>query len=60
MSKKQIVELVNDLISDGRHGNDVAFDIADGILLDEDGLEAGINKHFKASDAQGWLANQIA
>jgi hypothetical protein len=42
MSKKQIVELVNDLTSDGRHGDDAAFDIAEGILFDEVGLEAGI------------------
>ncbi len=60
MSKREIIKLVNELVSDGRHGNDIAFDIADGILFDEDGLEEGINKHFGAIDAQGWLANQIA
>ena len=60
MSKKQIVELVNDLTSDGRHGDDAAFDIAEGILFDEVGLEAGIKKHFGVRDAQGWLANKIA
>ena len=60
MSKKQIVELVNDLTSDGRHGDDAAFDIADGILFDEAGLEASIKKHFGVRDAQGWLANKIA
>ncbi len=30
----------------GRHGDDAAFDIAEGILFDEVGLEAGIKKHF--------------
>lgn len=60
MSKGEIIKLVKELISDGRHGDDAAFDIADGILFDEDGLEEGIKKHFGASDAQGWLANKIA
>jgi len=59
MSKKEIEELVRDLVSDGRHGDDEAFDIADAILFDEDGLEEGITKHFNVTDAQGWLANQI-
>tara|TARA_R110000772_G_scaffold216999_1_gene327434 strand:- start:324 stop:506 length:183 start_codon:yes stop_codon:yes gene_type:complete len=60
MNKKQIIKLVNDLISDGRHGDDAAFDIADGILFEFAGLEAGIKKHFGIQDVQGWLANKIA
>jgi len=60
MNKKQIEKLVNELTSDGPIGNAEAFDIADCILYDEDGLKEGIQKHFGASDAQGWLANKIA
>jgi hypothetical protein len=60
MSKKDIEKLVKELVSDGRHGDAEAFDIADGILYDDEGLESGIKKHFGASDAQGWLANKIA
>jgi hypothetical protein len=60
MSKKEIIKLVNELVDDGRHGDAAAFDIADGILMDEVGLAEGINKHFGASDAQGWLADRIA
>jgi hypothetical protein len=60
MSKKAIDKLVKELVSDGRHGDDAAFDIADGILYDEEGLAAGIKKHFNVSDAQGWLADRIA
>lgn len=60
MSKEQILELVKELTADGPIGDMEAFDIADGILFDEDGLEEGIKKHFNVSDAQGWLANKIA
>ena len=60
MNKKQIEKLVNDLILDGPIGDNEAFEIAYNILYDEKGLEEGINKHFGASDAQGWLANKIA
>ena len=60
MSKKDIQKLVKDLVADGRHGDDAAFDIADGILYDEEGLEAGIRKHFGIKDPQGWLADRIA
>jgi hypothetical protein len=60
MSKKDIDKLVKELVADGRHGDDAAFDIADGILFDEEGLEAGIKKHYRVSDVQGWLADRIA
>lgn len=60
MSKKDIQKLVKGLSGANSVGDDEAFDIADGLLFDEEGLEAGIKKHFKASDAQGWLANQIS
>ena len=60
MSKKRIEKLIKDLVSDGRHGDDEAFDIADGILYDEEGLEFGIMKHYGVKDPQGWLANKIS
>ncbi len=59
-SKRQIEELIKELISDGPIGDAEAFDIVDGILFEEDGLARGINKHFRVIDVQGWLANQIA
>lgn len=60
MSKKNIEKLIRELVSDGRHGDSEAFDIADSILFEEDGLEEGIKKHFNIVDVQGWLANKIA
>ena len=59
MNKKQINELVNELTLDGPIGDTEAFDFAECILYDENGLEEGIKKHFGMKDAQGWLANQI-
>jgi hypothetical protein len=45
----------------GPLGTDAAFDIADGALSSEEGLEAAIRKFVPGvKDIQGWLANQIA
>jgi hypothetical protein len=60
MSKKAILKLLKELVSDGRHPDDQAFDIADGIFYSEEGLEDGIRKHFGVRDPQGWLANKIS
>jgi len=60
MSRKDIQKLVKELVHDGRHGDEAAFDLADGILYDTPGLEAGIRKHFGVGDPQGWLADRIA
>ena len=60
MSKKQINDLVTELTFDSPIGDDEAFDIADSILFEEDGLEEGIKKHFNIVDVQGWLANKIS
>jgi len=60
MSKKAILKLLRELSYEGRHSDDEAFDIADGILYDEEGLDAGIRKHFGVRDPQGWLANKIS
>jgi hypothetical protein len=37
----------------------MAFDIADGWLSDNPGAEVAIKKHYRASDAQGFIANRI-
>jgi len=60
MTKSQLDGIVRELTIDGRHSDDEAFDIADGVLFDEDGMSEAITKHYKATDAQGWLANQIS
>ena len=60
MTKESIDKLVKELVSDGRHPDDQAYDIAQGILFDEEGLEAGIRKHFKVADPIGWLTDRIS
>ena len=60
MTKESINKLVKELVSDGRHPDDQAYDIAQGILFDEEGLEAGIRKHFKVADPVGWLTDRIS
>lgn len=56
MKNKEIKEL-------GANGGGVddseAYDIAGIILSDEEGLEAGIKKHFGVTDPQGWLADRV-
>jgi hypothetical protein len=58
MSKKDIQNLLKTLGGESEDDS-AAWDIADGILYDTPGLEAGIKKHFGARDPQGWLANYI-
>ena len=60
MTKESIDKLVKELVSDGRHPDDQAYDIAQGILFDEEGLEAGIIKHFRVADPIGWLTDRIS
>ena len=60
MTKESIDKLVKELVSDGRHPDDQAYDIAQNILFDEEGLEAGIRKHFKVADPTGWLTDRIS
>lgn len=60
MTKESIDKLVKELVSDGRHPDDQAYDIARGILFDEEGLEAGIRKHFRVADPIGWLTDRIS
>jgi hypothetical protein len=38
----------------------MAFDIADGWMSDNPGVEQAIKKHYGASDAQGFIANYVA
>lgn len=58
-TKAKLDKFVKDLTVDGRHGDDAAFDIADGILSSEEGLKEAIKKFYSVSDVQGWLANKI-
>ena len=39
--------------------DDVAYDIADGILYDNPGLREYITKVKRVADPLGWLANRI-
>lgn len=61
-TKAELDKFVKDLTADGRHPDDEAFDIADGILADSDGekLKAAVKKFYpNVTDVQGWLANKI-
>ena len=57
MSKSDIQRLLHMHSSDAT--DDEAYDIADGLLFDNEGLEAGIKKHFGVRDVQGWLADRV-
>lgn len=58
-TKAKVLEFVKGLVEDGRHGEQ-AYDIAGSVLDDEDGLKDAIVTYIGATDALGWLANQIA
>lgn len=59
-TKEKLNSLLKDLKADGNSFNDdEAFDIADGILFDEEGLEDYIRKVLNIQDPQGWLANRV-
>jgi len=64
-TKGKLNKLLRDLKADKNSGeemgfnDDQAFDIADGILFDEDGLEEYIRTDMGIQDPQGWLANKI-
>lgn len=67
LSKKEVEKIVTELRMGAKEvsmdmpmGDAEIFDIVDGVLFDEDGLEEGIKKHYNIQDAQGWLANQIS
>jgi polyhydroxyalkanoate synthesis regulator phasin len=60
MTKQKLDQIVKELVADGRHPDDEAFDIADGVLYDEEGMSEAITKHYRATDTQGWLANKIS
>jgi len=44
---------------EGPVGDDEAFDLADGILADEPGLEKFLRMKLRIRDPLGWLANKI-
>ena len=62
-SKAQLDKELKGLAQGSRDAGDIddsmAFDIADGWLSDNPGAEVAIKKHYRASDAQGFIANRI-
>ena len=63
-SKAQLDKELKELSLGARDAGDIddsmAFDIADGWISDFPGVEVAIKKHYRASDAQGFVANRIA
>jgi hypothetical protein len=62
-SKAQLDKELKGLSQGVRDAGDIddsmAFDIAYGWLSDNPGAEVAIKKHYRASDAQGFIANRI-
>jgi hypothetical protein len=59
MSKAAIMKLLKTLGNNGDMDGGDAYAIAEFVLSDNEGLEAGIKKHMRASDALGWLADRV-
>lgn len=60
--KNKIDSLIRDLAKDKRYNNftdDQAFEMAQSILADNEGLAAAIQQIYKVTDPTGWLANRI-
>ena len=60
--KPKIEKLIKDLSKDKKYNkfsDDQAFEMAQSILRDNEGLEAAIEKVYRVRDAAGWLANKI-
>jgi hypothetical protein len=58
-TKKQIDQIVKDLGGNEREHNDgEAFDIAEGVLLTNPGLEESIKQVYGVQDPKGWLADR--
>lgn len=57
---KELNELRSACKENGEEFDDnMAFDIADAFLYDEEGLEEAIKKHIGVVDVQGYVANYI-
>ena len=60
--KNKIDKLIKDLSKDKNYNNfsgDQAFDMAQSILDDNEGLENAIKMNYGIEDVVGWLANKI-
>jgi len=57
---KELKELSDGAKDAGDIDDSMAFDIADGWITDNPGVEAAIKKYYGATDAQGFVANRIA
>ena len=62
-NKQQIDQLLKDLQASkaemGSMSDAEAFEMAQSMLDDEEGLEQGIKQVYKVTDAAGWLANKM-
>lgn len=61
-NKQSVEKLLKDLQKDKQYRNASdaeAFDIANSILDDSEGLEKAIQQIYKVRDVQGWLADKI-
>lgn len=61
-NKQKIEKLLKDLQKDRQYRNmsdAEAFDVANSILDDNEGLEKAVQQIYKVRDVQGWLANKI-
>jgi len=63
-TKAQLDKELKELTAGARDAGDIddsmAFDIADGWISDNPGVEMVIKKYYNATDAQGFVANRIA
>jgi len=62
-TKAQLDKELKDLRDGVRDAGDIdasmVFDIANGWLMDNPGVEIAIEEHYNASDVQGFVANRI-
>jgi hypothetical protein len=62
-NRQKIEKLIKDLRADKQFRGSVsdaeAFEVAQGILDDEPGLEKAVKQIYKVKDVAGWLANYV-
>jgi hypothetical protein len=58
-TKEKLQQILNTLGGEQVDSDDVAYDIADGVLYDNPGLKEYIAKTKNVKDPLGWLANRI-
>lgn len=61
-SKAKVDKFVKDLSADKSYNSftdDQAWDMAQSILHNEEGLESAIKQHYRVTDVVGWLADRL-